>query len=49
MATTTIDIATTSVNDVQKALGAAGARITDKQVTPGACGYTTITIVTKSA
>lgn len=42
--TTTLDVATTSRRDVTKALAAVGAEVTNYTQTPGAVGYTTITV-----
>jgi hypothetical protein len=47
MPTKTLDVASTSVRDVERALRALGARITEQHTTLGAVGYTTITITTK--
>jgi len=44
MSTHTIDIATSNLRDVRKALAAGGSKIATEQTTPGAVGYTTITI-----
>ena len=42
--TKTIDVATTSVRDIERVLKAIGARVISKESTRGAVGYTTITI-----
>lgn len=46
--TTTLDVSTNSLRDIRKALSAAGSQIIRQHTTPGAVGYTTITI-TKAA
>ena len=40
----TIDVASTSVRDIERALKAIGARVVSQESTRGAVGYTTITI-----
>lgn len=39
-----LDVATTSVRDVELALAAVGAQVTERETTPGAVGYTRLTI-----
>lgn len=40
----TLDVPTTAVRSVESALRAVGATLTDQHTTPGAVGYTTITV-----
>lgn len=40
----TINVGTASLRDVKAALRVAGARVTHEEPTPGAVGYTAITI-----
>ena len=41
---TTLDVGTSSLYHVKKVIAALGATITESEPTPGACGYTRITI-----
>lgn len=45
---TTIDIASTATRSVKRALTAVGATVTNARHTPGAVGYTTLTVAPKA-
>lgn len=44
MQTTTLQVATASLRDLRKVISLLGGTIADEHSTPGAVGYTTITV-----